>query len=1047
MPDPMTPDEHQKVSDLFLAAVDLSAEARARFLAQACAGDDRLRREVESLLSAHGHASTFIETPALLLTLPGAAAPSRIGPYDVIALIGAGGMGEVYRARDPRLGRTVALKVLPVSLAGDPMFRERFEREARSAAALSHPHICTIFDVGPNYLVMEHLEGVTLAQRLSEGPVPLPQALEYGAQIADAVAAAHTRGIVHRDLKPANVMLTPTGAKVLDFGLAKQVAVIDADADAATVAPEPASAAVPPTPTRTGEIIGTTAYMSPEQAEGKPVDTRSDVFALGVVFYEMLGGRRPFTGDSMISVLASILKSTPEPLRRIRREVPEHVERVVRRCLEKDPAARYPSAINVARELARYRAAGERPRRTRLVLIAAAAALVAIVGTLGVRVYMTASRARWVEQTAVPEITRLLASDRPLAARKIYREADAADPASPALFSFRQTLSTPVVSIRTTPPGAEVDVLDYVDDQSSERGWERLGISPVTTDRIPYWGYYRLRVAKAGFATIERPLNMLFATLNPTDAHLDLVLTPASLVPKDMVVVEAIGTGVAIAPGVITPGPLPQFLLDKHEVSNREFKAFVEARAYQSRANWTEEFVDAGRLLPWEEAMVRLHDATSRAGPATWQLGTFPDGTGELPVDGVSWYEAAAYCSFAGKTLPTAYHWFRAAGGGLISSMLQLSNFRGQGAEPVGQNRGLSEYGALDMAGNVKEWTASTIGTKKAILGGGWDESSYAYHQLDAREPFAREKTFGFRCARFIDPPSATLFQPVVPRRVDRRGSPPVSDDVYRAYEALYRYDHTALEARIESVDDSTPYFHQETVSLRAAYGNERVVAHLFLPRNATPPYQTVVFVPSGNIFSFRSVSALPDPFEFLVRAGRAVLVIALQGTLDRGPAPIFVGPNEMRDRLFQWSKDIGRSIDYLETRQDIDVKRLAFYGISYGSGVSPTLLATEPRFSTAVLVSGGDMFRLPAEADPWTFAPRVRIPVLMLNGRDDLVYPVETAQIPLFRAFGTPEPDKRHLLFDGGHVNLRFHMDLIGEILKWLDRYLGPVATNPNTN
>ena len=971
-------------------------------------------------------------------------AGARLGPYEILSPLGHGGMGEVYSARDSRLGRVVAIKVLAERFADDPFYRERFEREARAAAALNHPHICTIFDVGPNYLVMERLEGETLAEMLARGPVPISLALHYGAEIADAVSAAHAQGIVHRDLKPANVMVTPAGAKVLDFGLAKQVTQVDADASTVTFTPveAPAQAA-----TRAGQVIGTTAYMSPEQAEGQAVDTRSDVFALGVLLYEMLGGRRPFLGESKLSIIASILKTAPDQLRRLRREVPEHAERVVMRCLEKNPAARYSSAIEVGHELARYRTAAGPRRRMRTATIAAGAGLAVIIGTLAVRSYMNAARVHWVERTAAPQISRLLASDRPFAALELYREAERADPASRALLAFRQALFAPTLSFETTPSGAEVYLSDYVDAQNGDQGWELLGVSPVKTDRIPYAGYYRMRVSKAGFATVERPLDPVTLGLSPSAGHVDLTLVPNDRTPMDMIGVDAIGGGLTIGivgALLVTPAAVPAFWLDKHEVTNRQFKAFVDAGGYQSRERWKEQFVDNGRQLSWEDAIGRFRDSTSRTGPATWQLGTFPEGSADLPVNGVSWYEAAAYCNFAGKRLPTAYHWYQAAGVGLFSSLLQLSNFHGQGLRPVGLSPGLSQYGALDMAGNVKEWSASPIGAKRAILGGAWNESSYTFAQLDGREPFERGETFGFRCARFIDQPPESLFEPLTPTSVDRRSDKPVSDDVFRVYAALHRYDSTDLAAKTESVDDSKPYLHKETVTFRAAYGGERVMAHLYLPRNAAPPYQAVLFLPSGNTFFFRSIDTLPDPFEFLVRAGRAVLVVAVQGTLERGPSPLSVGPNQMRDRLLQWSKDVQRSIDYLETRPEIDVKKLAFYGISYSAWVSPTLLAAEPRFKAAVLVSGGASRPFAPEVDPWNYAPRVRIPVLMLNGRDDLIFPVDTSQTPLFRALGTPEHDKQHVLFDGGHVNLQFRMDLIGEILRWLDRYLGPVDIAP---
>jgi len=1015
-----------------------SEEARAKRLAALRLEDAALADDLQMLLDDQRDmaARHFLERSPISLpdTVSG---ESPIGPFDryeVISLLGEGGMGKVYAATDTRLDRVVAIKVLAERLAGDPAYRERFEREARSAAALNHPHICTIFDVGSNYLVMERLEGETLADVLTRGPLPVNQAIDYSVQIADALTAAHASGIVHRDLKPANVMITPAGVKVLDFGLAKQIPRIDDDAPTATLS------AVKATTTRAGQIVGTAAYMSPEQVEGKPVDGRSDLFAFGALLYEMLTGRRPFSGETTLSTLASVLKASPDPLRHVRRDVPESVERVVMRCLEKNPASRYASAAEVQRALMKYAAAHQSRPRSRVAAMIVAAVIVLGIAGLAILSYINAGRVTWVEQTAVPEIARLLAADHPFAALKLYREAERADPASRALVTFNEALRAPTLSIETTPPGAEVYLSDYVDAKLGDASWESLGVTPLKTDRIPHAGYYRMRVTKAGFASIERPFDPVELSLSPSAGHVGLTLQKRELSPADMVWVDAAAAGVSTTSGLTTPAPLPGFWLDTDEVSNRQFKSFVDAGAYRTRTNWREPFVEAGRTLRWEDAMSRLLDATSRAGPATWQLGTYPDDTDDLPVAGVSWYEAAAYCDSVHKTLPTAYHWFQAAGGGFFSTILQLSNFSGHGPEPVGKNRGLSQYGALDMAGNVKEWSASLVGSRRAILGGSWNEPSFMFGVLDAAEPFERRATFGLRCARFVAAPPPSLLEPVNPVTGDRRGDKPVDDATFRVYAALHRYDKTDLAARTESMDDSNPYFRRETVTFRAAYGNDRVVAHLYLPKNATPPYQTVLFVPSGNIFFFKSIDTLPDPFEFLVRAGRAVLVIAVHGTLERGPSPLIVGPNQMRDQLLEWSKDVQRSIDYLETRPQIDVSTLAFYAISYSASVSPTLLALEPRIKAAVLVSAGASEPTAAEVDPWNYVPRVKMPVLMLNGRDDFIDPLERSQIPFLHALGTAEKDKRHILFDGGHVNLQFRMDLIGDILRWLDQYLGPV-------
>ena len=276
-------------------------------------------------------------------------AGNKLGPYEVIAPLGAGGMGEVFRARDTRLDRTVAIKILPSQVSNDPTHKQRFEREAKTISSLNHPHICVLYDVGhqdgTDYLVMECLEGETLAKRLEKGPLPLEQVLKFGRQIADALDKAHRSGVVHRDLKPGNIMLTPTGAKLLDFGLAKPAIPLTSGLTLT-------AAATPATPvTQEGTILGTFQYMSPEQIEGKELDGRSDIFSLGAVLYEMLTGRRAFQGKSQLSVASAILESEPAPIVSAKPLTPPSLDRAIRRCLAKDPDDRWQTARDIAIEL------------------------------------------------------------------------------------------------------------------------------------------------------------------------------------------------------------------------------------------------------------------------------------------------------------------------------------------------------------------------------------------------------------------------------------------------------------------------------------------------------------------------------------------------------------------------------------------------------------------------------------------------------------------------------------------------------------------------
>src|SRR5215510_4488410 len=275
-------------------------------------------------------------------------AGSRLGPYEVLAPIGAGGMGEVYKARDTRLDRTVAVKVLPQHLSASAEVRQRFEREAKTISQLSHPHICALYDVGNQdgveYLVMELLEGETLAERLNKGSLPVEQTLRFGIEIADALDKAHRQGIVHRDLKPGNVMLTKSGVKLLDFGLAKAIA---PPAEKASLTSLPTQQGL----TQEGTILGTFQYMAPEQLEGKEADARTDIFALGAVLYEMATGKKAFSGTSQASLISSIMSADPPSISAVQPMSPPALDRVVKTCLAKDPEDRWQSAADLGREL------------------------------------------------------------------------------------------------------------------------------------------------------------------------------------------------------------------------------------------------------------------------------------------------------------------------------------------------------------------------------------------------------------------------------------------------------------------------------------------------------------------------------------------------------------------------------------------------------------------------------------------------------------------------------------------------------------------------
>jgi serine/threonine protein kinase/Tfp pilus assembly protein PilF len=388
----MTPERWQQIEDLFHRALERESAERAAFLAQACAGDETLLREVASLLDAHEQAGSFYEAaPAELATqlLNESQAPSLVGQtlghFKIIDLIGEGGMGKVYEAQDTRLGRKVALKLLPTEFTTDEHRLRRFEQEARAASALNHPNILTIYEIGEtdgtHFIATEFIEGETLRERMTGAPMTTGDMLTVAEQVASALSAAHEAGIIHRDLKPENVMVRRDGlVKVLDFGLAKLVNQEPTDTEATTRAL---------VKTDSGVVMGTVPYMSPEQALGRDVDHRSDLFSLGVLIYEMATGQSPFAGANSVETLDRILHAQPEAISRFNQDVPVELERIAGKCLEKDRERRYSSAQDLLLDLKNLKrglevgtpaiAVTSQERRRRLLLSRRSLAIAALV--------------------------------------------------------------------------------------------------------------------------------------------------------------------------------------------------------------------------------------------------------------------------------------------------------------------------------------------------------------------------------------------------------------------------------------------------------------------------------------------------------------------------------------------------------------------------------------------------------------------------------------------------------------------------------------------
>jgi serine/threonine protein kinase/formylglycine-generating enzyme required for sulfatase activity/dienelactone hydrolase len=951
-------------------------------------------------------------------------------------------MGVVYKAEDTKLKRSVALKFLPPELTRDKDATERFFIEAQAAAALSHNNIITVHEINEHedqiYIVTEYIEGQNLKEKIQAGPLPIEESLKIAVEIADGLQEAHEKGIVHRDIKSANIMITEKGqVKIMDFGLAKLKGKSKL--------------------TKVGTTVGTAAYMSPEQALGKEVDHRTDIWSLGVVLYEMLTGELPFKGQYEQAVIYSIMNEEPEPVSHLGSGIPEELTEIVTRSLKKERAQRYGSIkkvlkdLNILRHLDSPTQTAMQSTGTKAIRLFLPKFVIPILLILGVLSFFTIrfsthmAQIRRAKDQLIPEITRLIDNEEFIKAYTMTKKAQKYIPQNPTLTALFEKTSRKV-SIKTVPSDADIYFMHYL---SKDGSWEYLGKSPIKDARVPI-GFFHWKFEKEGYKTIERAVSSgSFTEKLVLDKKRTL---PAEMIriPNDEYEISLIGTR------NLEAIELGDYLIDKFEVTNRQFKEFVDDGGYQKQIYWKQEFTQNGKTISWKTAMSKFKDSTGRPGPRTWEVGTYPEGRDDYPVCGISWYEAEAFARYVGKELPTIYHWAKAAGIKSAPHIVPLSNFSKEGPAPAGRYRGMGPYGTFDMAGNVKEWCFNAVGENRFILGGAWDEPEYMCLHTDTRSPFDRSINNGFRCMKYLhgnkvvqNTRNAVAHQTTT---VDYSKLKPVSDDLFRAFTQIFSYDRTSLNSVIESRDESYRFHIKEKISFDAAYGNERIPAYLFIPKNSDPPYQTVIFFPGALAFTFRSSSDGNklhswDAVDFVLKAGRAVLYPIFKSYYERGDGFSIYDQsftlNAIRDHLVMWRKDLGRSIDYIESRSDLDPGKICFYGSSWGSYVGIYLIPLEKRLKTAILrlVGYSVISRKHPELEQVNFAVRIQIPVLILNGKYDTIFPYKTSQHPLFQFIDTPKEHKRMVLFDVGHAAPRPRSKAIQEVLDWLDRYLGPVT------
>ena len=967
--------------------------------------------------------------------------------YKILEIIGSGGMGTVYKARDTKLDRFVALKFLPPHLSQASEEKKRFIHEAKAASALDHPNICTIHEInetddGQMFIVMACYEGESLKDKIDRGPLLLEESVDIVKQIAQGVEKAHNKQIVHRDIKPANILIIDDNqVKIVDFGLAKL--------SGRTLL------------TKKGTTLGTVAYMSPEQTRGENVDQRSDIWALGIILYEMLTGERPFKGDYEQAVIYSILNEEAKSVREINKEVPSVFEHIIDKALKKDPESRYSSAGEMLKDLNAF---SDSSRATEIGTIDMhsflhrfskpkflwpLAGLLLIIVLASVWFFNYQAKIRWAREIALPEIERLVEMNwRDFT--EPYRLAEKVEkiiPNDPKLADLISKSSLNI-NIKTEPPGADIYTKEYSMPDSQ---WTYLGVSPLENVRMPI-GIFRFKIEKDGYESVLAASSSWNVTSEGWfPINIERVLDKKGSLPEGMVRV----------PGAKTPlGDLDDFFIDRLEVTNRQYKAFIVAGGYRNRDYWKHRFVKDGKELNWEQAMAVFVDQSGQPGPATWLGGDYPQGQDAFPVSGISWYEAAAYAEYSGKSLPTGTHWGLARGEytpmvrifqlGGDAIIVPSSNFGSIGPAEAGSLQGITAFGVLDMAGNVREWCWNETLQGRTVRGGAWSDPTYMFGEPSNLPAFDRSSQNGFRCALYPDAekiPKSVFNLMVIGETKDFYREKPVPNTVFQIYKEQFSYDKTNLNSQIESRDESSDDYIVERITFDAAYDSEKMIAVLFLPKNTPPPFQTIIYFPGSQAIGRKSSKNLQDENEFkvflsfIVKNGRAAIYPVYQGTMERA----FMRPEDWANsyRLTKYRievvKDFKRCLDYLETRNDIDSDKFAYYGMSWGGGWPGIIIPTvEERLKTSVLLAGSLRDTGRPEVHMINYVTRMKLPTLMINGRYDSNNSLETSIQPLYDLLGTPDEHKKLKLYNTDHIPPR--NEFIKEILAWFDGYLGPV-------
>lgn len=620
-------------------------------------------------------------------------------------------------------------------------------------------------------------------------------------------------------------------------------------------------------------------------------------------------------------------------------------------------------------------------------------------------------------------------------------EAEKYIPADSELIKLWPSLST-IVSIQSNQPATEVFWKDY---DKPESDWRYAGVTPVKDIRLPR-GFLRMEFRKNGFQKVEYAGPWAYGKLAQEIEKIKL--DSLGILPENMVRIPA-GVSNMYIVGLESHGGkyVNEFLIDRFEVTNKKYKEFMDADGYTKKEFWKYPIISNGKEIPFEDIPLFFKDHTGRTGPANWEAGTYPDGQENFPVTGISWYEAEAYAAFVGKQLPTVYHWGVVTATSRTQFIVPLSNYNGKSAVTVGSKPNYCSFGVYDLGGNAREWchNESAMPGQRFILGGGWNDPTYSFNDTYLQNASDRSITNGFRCIKILDNDTtyANLTNEVSLAFRDYKKEKPVDDKTFNIFLNQFEYDKKPLDAKIEKSSEEE-FWTVEKITLDAGYNNDRLILYIYLPKNTKPPYQPVLYFPgSGDIFEKKyDEQSIAPRIDFIVKSKRAIIRPIYKGTFERHDDLKSDMADESvfyKDHVIMWRKEIGRAIDYIETRKDIQSDKLAYLGWSWGGFMGGIMPAVEKRIKLIVLNVGGmEMNNALPEVDQINFLPHITQPVLMLNGKHDMFFPVETSQKPMFELLGTPKTDKKIVIYESGHLVPR--AEFMKETLDWFDKYLGAI-------